>query len=77
MEELSFDNATNAIGLTALVDVFDQPELFELIDNDAVMRLSALGGQSGFSSTKAIRKSTGISQRRILREGLSALDHHV
>lgn len=74
MEELSFDNATIAIGLTALADVFDQSDLFELIDNDAVMTLSSLGGQAGFSSTKAIRKSTGINQRRILRNGAAPID---
>ncbi len=61
-------------GLTAVVDVFDQPELFEYIDNQRVIELSRLGGKPGFSGEDAIRKSTGISTRRILAEGLTSVD---
>ena len=61
-------------GITCIVDVFDQPELFEEIDNQRVVELSRLGNQSGFSGVDAIRKSTGISLRRILADGLSELD---
>lgn len=74
MHELPFDKAANSIGLSALVDVFDQPELFAPINNEAVMELSSLGGQKGFSGIRAIQKSTGIRLRRILREGIRPID---
>lgn len=61
-------------GLTAAVDVFDQSDLFECIDNQRVIELSRLGGKPGFSGEDAIRKSTGISTRRILAKGLTSVD---
>lgn len=62
------------IGISALIDVFDQDELFELVDNQRVVELSRLGGEPGFAGTENVRKSTGISTRRILREGITPAD---
>ncbi|MEZ6042942.1 MAG: 3-oxoacyl-[acyl-carrier-protein] synthase III C-terminal domain-containing protein [Planctomycetaceae bacterium] len=60
--------------LTHIVDVFDQIDLFESLNNDRIVELSKLGNQSGFSSIDAIRRSTGISNRRILATGRTAID---
>lgn len=62
------------LGLSAVIDVFGEPDLFETIDNERVLELSRLGDRSGFSSTKAIAKSTGIEVRRLLRADQSARD---
>lgn len=62
------------LGLSVVVDVFDEGHLFESIDNERVLELSRLGGRSGFSGTKAIQKSTGIVNRRILQQGLNPVD---
>ncbi len=61
-------------GLSTVVDVFDQSDLFEEIDNQKVVDFSRLNGSPGFSGVDSVRKSTGISVRRILREGLTATD---
>lgn len=61
------------IGLSCAVDVFDDSALFESLDNARVLELSNLR-DSGFSSLRAIEKSTGIVRRRILRQGLTAVD---
>lgn len=62
------------IGLWGCVDVYNRTELFETIDSERVVELSRLGGQSGFSGVESVRKSTGISLRRIMRKGLTAVD---
>lgn len=62
------------LGLSAVIDVFGERNLFETIDNDRVLELSRLGNRSGFSSTKAIAKSTGIHVRRLLQQNQSAAD---
>ena len=62
------------LGLSAVIDVFGERNLFETIDNDRVLELSRLGNRSGFSSTKAIAKSTGIQVRRLLRQDQTAAD---
>ena len=62
------------VGLSTIVDVFDRHELFELLDNDQVLRLSQLGGQPGFTDTRSILRSTGIATRRLLAPGVSAAD---
>ncbi|HIK95089.1 MAG TPA: hypothetical protein EYG03_24360 [Planctomycetes bacterium] len=71
-----FHSATNAqtIGLSTMVDVFDRADLFELLDNEAVLKLSQLGGNAGFRDSAAIRRSTGITTRRLLRDGVGPLD---
>ena len=71
-----FHSATNAqkIGLSTIVDVFDRADLFELLDNEAVLKLSQLGGNAGFRDAAAIRRSTGITTRRRLREGVQPID---
>ncbi|MDG1894122.1 MAG: 3-oxoacyl-[acyl-carrier-protein] synthase III C-terminal domain-containing protein [Fuerstiella sp.] len=71
-----FHSATNAekIGLSTIVDVFDRADLFEVLDNDAVLTLSRLGGKTGFRDSAAIRRSTGITTRRRLRDGIRPLD---
>ena len=62
------------IGLSTIVDVFDRSELFEELNNQQVLRLSQLGGNDGFASTKNILRSTGIAMRRLLAPGVSAAD---
>ncbi|MCA9057096.1 MAG: hypothetical protein KDA96_23175 [Planctomycetaceae bacterium] len=62
------------LGVTCVVDVFDQTDLFDLIDNERVTELSCLGGRAGFSNAENVRKATGISVRRILRPHVSVLD---
>jgi 3-oxoacyl-[acyl-carrier-protein] synthase-3 len=71
-----FHSVTNAekIGLSTVVDVFDRSDLFELLDNEAVLRLSRLGGKAGFRDSAAIHRSTGITTRRRLRDGVQPLD---
>ncbi|MCA9048979.1 MAG: hypothetical protein KDA89_09650 [Planctomycetaceae bacterium] len=61
-------------GISAVVDIFDQHDLFDFLDNDDVLRLSRLGGGPGFSGGSSIRKATGISRRRLLKSDLSAAD---
>ena len=61
-------------GISAIADVFDQRDLFDLLDDNAVLGLSRLGGTAGFSSLSSIRKSTGIRTRRILRAGITVTD---
>jgi len=57
-----------------VVDIFDQEDLFDTLDNQRILELSQLGGNAGFSGTKAILRSTGISQRRLLSEGVAPID---
>ena len=61
-------------GISVISDVFDQHDLFDLLDDSAVLELSRLGGTAGFSTLSSIRKSTGIRERRILRAGITAAD---
>ncbi|MCA9082999.1 MAG: hypothetical protein KDA81_03040 [Planctomycetaceae bacterium] len=63
-----------SLSLAAVVDVFDQHDLFDTLDNEDVLRLSRLGGGEGFGTCQSIRKSTGISHRRILRQGMTAAE---
>jgi len=58
-------------GISAVADVYDQDDLFDLLDNEEVLRLSHLGGANGFPGLPSIRKSTGIKHRRILRKGVT------
>lgn len=74
MKDFSFGNAVNTLGLTAAVDVFDDQALFQPLNNEDVLGLSQLGGADGFSGTAAILRSTGISQRRVLRAGVAPID---
>lgn len=62
------------IGLSTVVDVYDNAELWDVLDNDAVLRLSRLGGQRGFRDSKALQKSTGIARRRILKPQVTELE---
>jgi 3-oxoacyl-[acyl-carrier-protein] synthase III len=62
------------MALSAVVDVYDHDDLFEPLDNEEVLRLSRLGGRSGFSATKNILRSTGIATRRLLRQGITTAD---
>lgn len=65
---------SGTLGISAIADVFDQHDLFDLLDDNAVLELSRLGGASGFPGLASIRKSTGIRTRRILREGITVTD---
>lgn len=62
------------VGLSAVVDVFDHEYLFEEIDNHQILHLSRLNGEPGFANVENIRRSTGVSVRRLLAEDTSALD---
>ena len=61
-------------GLSSFVDVFDRSDLFDGIDNQAVVDLSSLGQKTGFSSVESVQKSTGISLRRLLKPGVTSTD---
>lgn len=61
-------------GLSCFVDVFDRVDLFDRIDNQAVVHLSSLGEKNGFSSIDSVQKSTGILLRRMLKPGVTAVD---
>lgn len=61
-------------GLSSFVDVFDRSDLFDWIDNQAVVNLSSLGKKTGFSSVESVQKSTGISLRRLLKHGVTSVD---
>ena len=65
---------TESIGLSTVVDILDQVDLFEYLGNEDVLLLSQLRGEGGFSGIKNVRKSTGIRQRRILRRGVTSAD---
>ncbi|MDA1231065.1 MAG: hypothetical protein O2856_09845 [Planctomycetota bacterium] len=67
-------NQDGTPGLFCFVDVFDRLDLFDGIDNQAVVNLSSLGQKSGFSSVDSVQKSTGISLRRILKPGITSVD---
>jgi 3-oxoacyl-[acyl-carrier-protein] synthase III len=62
------------LGLSCIVDIYDREDLFEPIDNSRVVELSRLGATPGFAGVENVLRSTGISVRRILREGCSAVD---
>ncbi len=61
-------------GLSSFVDVFDRNDLFDWIDNQAVVNLSSLGQKTGFSNVDSVQKSTGISLRRMLKPGVTSVD---
>ena len=65
---------SQSLRLSTVVDVFDDCELFRLVTNDDVLDFSRQGGQSGFSSTKAILRSTGIRERRVLQNDITIID---
>ncbi len=61
-------------GLSHLTDLYDRSDLFELLNNDDVVQLSRLRDGRGFTSPDNVLRSTGISTRRILRKGFTAVD---
>ena len=63
----------NGFALTEFVDLADHNELFELLDNERVYALSHQGITDGFSSVKAISRSTGIENAPLI--AASALSH--
>jgi 3-oxoacyl-[acyl-carrier-protein] synthase III len=62
------------VALSRVVDVADREDLFEILTNERVLALSQLGAGGGFPSAESIVKSTGVSQRRMLRMGVTPLD---
>lgn len=64
----------NGLALTEFVDLADHTDLFELLDNESVYTLSHQGYTEGFSSVRAISRSTGIETRRLLQLDLSPID---
>ena len=73
MDESAVDRDATP-GLSCFVDVFDRVDLFDRIDNQTVVSLSRLGQKSGFASVDSVQKSTGISQRRMLKTGVTSVD---
>ena len=73
MDESAVDQDATP-GLSCFVDVFDRVDLFDGIDNQAVVCLSSLGQKSGFSSVDSVQKSTGISLRRMLKPDVTSVD---
>jgi 3-oxoacyl-[acyl-carrier-protein] synthase III len=65
---------SGTLGISAIADVYDQHDLFDVLNDDDVLGLSQLGGAKGFPGLPSIRKSTGIRTRRILREGVTVAD---
>jgi 3-oxoacyl-[acyl-carrier-protein] synthase III len=65
---------SGTLGISAIADVYDQHDLFDVLEDEDVLGLSRLGGAAGFPGLPSIRKSTGIRTRRILREGVSVAD---
>ncbi|MEZ6121916.1 MAG: 3-oxoacyl-[acyl-carrier-protein] synthase III C-terminal domain-containing protein [Planctomycetaceae bacterium] len=63
-----------SLGLTDVVDAFGDQRLYRMLSNDDVLELSRLGGATGFSGLNAIQKSTGISSRRVLQQGVQPID---
>ncbi|MFO0999779.1 MAG: 3-oxoacyl-[acyl-carrier-protein] synthase III C-terminal domain-containing protein [Planctomycetaceae bacterium] len=61
-------------GLASIVDVYDRDDLYDFLDNARIVELSRLGGAAGFASPENVSRSTGISVRRILRPGVTAVD---
>lgn len=72
--ESNVTDKPGAIKLSAVVDVFDLEQLFRPLTNDDILALSRQGDQAGFSGTKAILRSTGIRQRRVLNHGVTVVD---
>ncbi len=73
MDESAVDQDATP-GLSCFVDVFERVDLFDKIDNQAVVSLSSLGQKPGFSSVDSVQKSTGISMRRMLKPGVTSVD---
>jgi len=65
---------SGTLGISTVTDVYDQHDLFDVLNDDDVLELSRLGGAAGFPGLPSIRKSTGIRTRRILREGVTVAD---
>ncbi|MEP3479850.1 MAG: 3-oxoacyl-[acyl-carrier-protein] synthase III C-terminal domain-containing protein [Fuerstiella sp.] len=65
---------SGSLKLSTVVDVFDDGGLFRALTNRDVMAFSRQGGQPGFSSTKAILRSTGIRERRVLQSDVTIVD---
>ncbi len=61
-------------GLSSIVDVYDRDDLYDFLDNARIVELSRLGGAAGFASPENVSRSTGISVRRILRPGMTAVE---
>ena len=61
-------------GLSSIVDVYDRDDLYDFLDNARIVELSRLGGAAGFASPENVSRSTGISVRRILRPGVTAVE---
>lgn len=66
--------SSGSLKLSTVVDVFDDGSLFRALTNDDVLNFSRQGGRAGFSSTKAILRSTGIRERRVLQSDVTIVD---
>ena len=72
--EQCFPETESMFGLASIVDVYDRDDLYDFLDNARIVELSRLGGAAGFASPENVSRSTGISVRRILRPGVTAVD---
>lgn len=60
--------------LSCLTDLYDRSDLFRLLNNEDIVRLSRLREGSGFTSAENVLRATGIATRRVLRDGLTVVD---
>lgn len=72
--EQCFSETESMFGLSSIVDVYDRDDLYDFLDNSRIVELSRLGGAAGFASPENVSRSTGISVRRILRPGMTAVE---
>ena len=72
--EQCFPETESMFGLSSIVDVYDRDDLYDFLDNARIVELSRLGGAAGFASPENVSRSTGISVRRILRPGMTAVE---
>jgi 3-oxoacyl-[acyl-carrier-protein] synthase III len=72
--EQCFPETESMFGLSSIVDVYDRDDLYDFLDNARIVELSCLGGAAGFASPENVSRSTGISVRRILRPGMTAVE---
>jgi 3-oxoacyl-[acyl-carrier-protein] synthase III len=61
------------VSLTAAVSLADSPDFFEVLDNQAVLRLSRQGGRPGFRDIASLQRLTGVTSRRLLAPHVTPL----
>ncbi len=64
----------NLLSLAEFVQVSESEELFEFLDNEAILELCQLGNTNAFRSSQQIERSTGVRLRRILQRDVTVVD---